>query len=843
MPLALLNAQPVPGQTIGGEMAANLQFSQNFQQMRGQVDVAKPRWGAFVGDRLTTGVTLANGVLALQDGLLSRRNSQYQFQGKLNTSEAAGFAGQIATNNGQVQDLLPLLRSLGVKPNPSAPITYAKANAVVPQPMGNPNASVADQLKLIAEIDLQLDKPSTQRSRAELSLDQLQGPFMGQVNFAGNRQRLTSAQFDLRADQLTMEQTQLNRAIIQGELRDGITEIKALGLDVEGGSLQFKGRLGETRQQGMLTVANLPMTFIRRFVDVPNLELDGKVQGQANLNGTFTNPKLQGQLQLLNGTLNQQPLRAATSQFNYDQGRLEFNSTAQFDNSEPVQIVGSLPVDLPFGQRAASNQRISLDMSVRDAGLSLMRLFTDQIAWDGGNGVVNLQVRGTLNQPTVNGLISLNQATISSPLLSQPLTAVTGTMRFNQDRLRVEQLTGQYQAGQVTAVGVLPINSPFATTDPDRKRPLQVSLAPLDTRIPNLYNGKMEGQIVVLGTALAPVLGGNVELSNGQISLEHLSQTEAATNGFTNGITNNLTIGQTLLLNSPPTRRGQGSQVSSVQLQQLRVRLGDNVKISRSPLFSFVGTGNITVNGPISQPQPDGVVEFRSGQVNLFTSRFRLAPGYSQLARFTPSQGLDPTLDLTLLTTASEVFGTRTNRLDEFDTLPLATLGSLTSVRVQAKITGRASRLEQDFKNNVELTSTPARSQDEILALLGGLGRTTGRNDPTLALVNIAGAALFNRVQGFVNNYLGNRTTFRLFPTLIPLDLSRPSNGSVLGLGAELGYDLTRQLSVSATQVLTAPENPTQFNLGYQFNDRWRFSTSIDIEGQATGLLEYRVRF
>jgi translocation and assembly module TamB len=145
------------------------------------------------------------------------------------------------------------------------------------------------------------------------------------------------------------------------------------------------------------------------------------------------------------------------------------------------------------------------------------------------------------------------------------------------------------------------------------------------------------------------------------------------------------------------------------------------------------------------------------------------------------------------------------------------------------------------------LTSIPARNEEEIIALLGGWsGPPGGRNAPTLALANLAGNALFNRVQGFVNDSLGNRVNFRLFPTLIPLDVERSrfsSAGSVLGLGAEIGYDLTRQLSVSAMQVLTAPDTPTQFNLGYQFNDRWRFSTSIDVAGQGVGLIEYRIRF
>jgi translocation and assembly module TamB len=43
--------------------------------------------------------------------------------------------------------------------------------------------------------------------------------------------------------------------------------------------------------------------------------------------------------------------------------------------------------------------------------------------------------------------------------------------------------------------------------------------------------------------------------------------------------------------------------------------------------------------------------------------------------------------------------------------------------------------------------------------------------------------------------------------------------------------------------VLTDSSEPTRFNIGYQVNDQIRLSTSVDINGQAVGLIEYRWRF
>ncbi|PPK14527.1 hypothetical protein CV015_14810, partial [Staphylococcus haemolyticus] len=61
------------------------------------------------------------------------------------------------------------------------------------------------------------------------------------------------------------------------------------------------------------------------------------------------------------------------------------------------------------------------------------------------------------------------------------------------------------------------------------------------------------------------------------------------------------------------------------------------------------------------------------------------------------------------------------------------------TIQVEARVEGLASQLNQ----NLELTSSPARSETEIVALLGGsFVNTLGSGDSTLSLANLAGSAL-----------------------------------------------------------------------------------------------------
>jgi translocation and assembly module TamB len=76
--------------------------------------------------------------------------------------------------------------------------------------------------------------------------------------------------------------------------------------------------------------------------------------------------------------------------------------------------------------------------------LALLNLFTNAVTWVDGQGQVNIEVVGTLNQPRVIGTASVDNATFRTQALPQPLTNVTGNLEFNGDRLIVEQIQANY---------------------------------------------------------------------------------------------------------------------------------------------------------------------------------------------------------------------------------------------------------------------------------------------------------------------------------------------------------------------------------------------------------------
>jgi translocation and assembly module TamB len=837
-PLAVLNLNPGRrfGQgPIAGLVSGDFTFNLRTSTLAGDVAIAKPRLGTINADQFTGQIRFANGVATLSNGELRQANSQYLISGTFEPGADPRFAGQVKVAQAEVQEILTALQFFDVEDirRGLRPPTYAKAAAVQPRGVGMPEASLETQLRRLSEIETLLAQQVAQREAASPlpDLAELQGDLRGQIAFSGSQRSGITANFDLQGQDFDWGPYQIEQLIATGSFNDGVLALRPLRLQSGESLLAFTGQVGE-QQSGQLRAENVPIETLQDFVDLP-VDLTGKLNGTATIAGSLNNPQARGQLNLASATINQKPVESALGSFSYNNSRLNFDSTVLVSGPEPVQIAGSIPYQLPFVAVPPASNQISLDADVKNEGLALLSLFTPQVAWVDGTGQADLRVRGTLEQPLVDGIVTAANATIRAQALPEPLMNVNGIVRFNRDRIRVEQLTGQLNQGQVAAAGVIPIFAPLPAADPDRTTPLTIRSQRLALNLQNRYNGGVNGNLIITGSVLSPELGGTIQLANGQVLLTDTSSSPEP--------------GRAGLQPAPTASdrtSDRGFEASPLQFNNLRISLGNNVQINRPPLLNFLASGNLTLNGPTDNIRPQGTIRLQQGQVNLFTTRFRLDRDESNFAEFDPNYPLDdPYINATLRTTVTEVTGGRSTVLNEFGDQPATALGSAESVRVQARVTGRAREIINNFESNVELTSSPFRSQDEIIALIGGIGgdiNNPSEANGTLALANIAGSAFFNNIQGLFGD-LQDRVDFRLFPTLTPP--TDESGDTALNLGAELGYDVTRRLSVSILQVVTAPEEPTQLNLSYDLNDQIRLRGSTNIQGESVGAVEYRTRF
>ncbi len=812
VPLAAFNWQPIDNlRPLSGFSSGKFILDPTTYAGSGTLTVARPALGKLVGDQFLGRFQLTGDTIQLRQGELRDRNNLYQLQANVLPGINPKFSGTLNIRQAEIADLLAAATSLNLDPSVPQDQPQGKAADVETLPVGSAQGSLLMQLRRLAELDALAAQQQTQAPPESLFPDitELSGKLAGRVQFSGSLQSGLDTRFALRSQALKWGDYTVDQIIAKGQYADGNLQLRPFLLATGDQEARFQGTIGRQQQSGQLTLKNLPLQGLNQFLDLP-FEVAGTVSGTTTLAGTLADPRLQGKLNWNEVMLNTISLSQASTTFAYNRGRLTFKGGSE---AVPFQFAGNIPYQLPLTTVGSDNDALQVSLKVKDEGLSLINLFTEQLNWVEGQGEIDLDVAGTLAKPSMQGNIQFNQATLASDLLFEPLTNVTGTIQFNRDHLHVKRLSGLYSQGELEVMGRLPI---FASETHPSSASLRLALKALKLNVKGLYKGQIDGDLNISGALLAPQLGGVMALTDGQVIL-------ADVNAASSSVT------------------GQFGPTTPLEFNNLQVQLNDNVRVTQPPLLSFVAAGNVTVNGSINTPRPAGKIRFRQGSVNLFTSRFRIDSRRDNFAEFDPSLGLDPYLSIGMVTTATDIAGGRATDLNEFEDLPAGQIGAIESVRVRATVEGRASELVNNFNQVVQLTSTPSRSEGEILALLGGSVTSNLEDGNTeLALVNLASSAFLTGFEGLFSDALGTRTSFRLFPVLIPND---DQDQSVLAFGAELGYDVTDRFSVSALQILTGLDEATLFNASYDINEQLRVRSAISTDGEAVGILEYRIRF
>ncbi|TAE13625.1 MAG: translocation/assembly module TamB [Oscillatoriales cyanobacterium] len=862
-PLAALNLSPgeeaglgpITG-TVSGQVNVpgwKMPLNPATLQANGQIAIAQPAIGYIKGDSFQAEFSYANGSATLTNGIFRQGTGQYSISGNVKAGANPEFAGKVNIQQGNLQQVLAALRyfNLGDFARGLKPPVYGNSGDVKTVAVGEPEAPLIEQLRRLAEIEVILQQQQAVKSSEKLpALSQLQGTFGGEIAVAGSLRTGVQAQFNVKGDNWQWGKYVAEQFSIEGSFQDGILTVLPLEIRSGKSAIGFSGQLGQKAQSGQLRVENVPVEELAKLIELPFVDVTGNLNLRANLAGSLENPQATGELSLLDGTLNGEPIKKADSSFSYSNARLNFGGSALVTQTEPIEVQGSLPFELPFAAVKPDNNQIDFRANLQNEGLAIINVLTPQLAWVNGKGQVQIRVGGTLQQPVAQGIANFENATVRARAFPEPITGLTGAVRFEGDRIRVEGIRGQLSKGEVVAQGVIPLSVPFAEGDVDAANPLAVNLDKLGLNLRGLYRGGAVGQVQARGTALRPQLSGKIELYDGEVFLPSAGGggTRLASSDSPSTTTSSPTT-PTEVSTSPATPTSPTSSPSfEVGLNDLALKLGRGVRVTSAPILNFQATGALTVNGTLDDIRPAGTIRLTSGAVNLFTTQFKLDKGYPQTATFVPTQGLDPTLDVRLATSVQEVSRFRTpgtSVASEIADEPTS-FGSVRSVRIQALVKGKASQLAE----NIELRSSPGRSQTEIVALLGGsFVQTLGQGDSTLAIANLAGAGLFNNLQSVITNATG-LSEFRLFPTRIRGNEGQTASSSSgaaagagsLGIGLEVGADITRNLSASIIRVLSANQ-PTEFNVRYRLNDKILLRGSTNFQGDNRVTAEYELRF
>ena len=848
LPLATLDLKPAESQglgTIGGLLDASLQAdltTLSDPSVWGTLAITQPALGFIQADAFTASVSYQEGVAALTDGELRLGASRYGLAGSLIPSPRPQFEGELTIAPGYIEDILTALQWFtfeDVQRGLTSP-TYGGAAALQTTARGNPTASLLEQLEAFSAFMAERQVTQQQQETALApTLEELSGQFTGSIRGTGSSAADITADFDIQGQNWTWGRYQRpNQFGVIGRYAEETLTLTSAQFESETALIRFAGAGNLNQLDGQLRVEKVPIDLLQSFVALP-VDLGGYLIATAKLGGGLSNPKATGQIAITEASLNQAPLQLVGGQFNYDNAQLLFEGAVVVQEEDPgrLTINGDIPYALPFMTVQPRNNLIDVEVEVRDEGLTLLnRITQDQLRWQGGTGTVNLHLGGPLTQPTLEGIAAFQEGVLASKSFARPLNNLTGTVRFNLDQVQVEQLQARLGEGQIAVQGEIPVDPLRRANRTDRKTGLRVDLNQVPVDYEDILKARIDGQIVVTDAMLAPVIGGELRVRNGRVKANQLlgKINAAASASEANKAVKNKTITNKVATND------QTSSLDNIRLNNFILTLEDRLVISGQPLYNVMASGQLKINGSLTDLRPEGTIQLDSGWINLFANQFRLVGGEDNTATFTPQQGLDPFLDVRLSSRVQEVNQAKIPPSSPFPTAEvtdtsasLSSVGDVEIIIVEARVLGPASQLSE----NLELTSQPPRTQEQLVTLIGG-NIVSGLAGSSLGqFASFFGSGALATFSNNLSNALGLRS-LSIFPTT---DTAKDSAVGV-GVGVEASFDIGSNFGVSFLEVLNSG-NPPQVGLRYRFSDELQLRGSTNLSGDDQVFLEYRLKF
>ncbi|PSB50524.1 translocation/assembly module TamB domain-containing protein, partial [Chamaesiphon polymorphus] len=528
---------------FGGNATGNLAIDLNNLQVTGkQIEIIDPIFGAFQGERLAGDFRYANGQLALDRTEIQRGKHTYQLDASISPGASTPtFQAKLQVPSGELEDIRNILQIFSTndlfKPFPQRKYGTAADLNTKPERLASRPYSLNDQLRRLSELRRWLNRDADRQADEKLipDLGNLQGEFSGEISLSNSPKTGLRSDFKIAGTKWQLESYRLDRILAQGNWRDGKLRLEPLDLTIEDSQISIAGDFGIDNQNAKVNVKNFPVQALASLVELP-IDIDGAIDLSAQIGGELANPRISGDVVLNDGALNATKLQDVTGNFNYWDGRLNFTSDANFAKSpivsqqDRIKITGSIPYQLPFALQAPASNDINIDLSLQNQGLQAIDVLSkQQLSWLDGQGKIALKIQGQMKPGgegietlTASGTANITKGRIQSVALPEPLTDVNADIIFDFDRVEVQKFTGKFNRGQVSIAGIIPISDSFSI-EPSQQLGIQMNGVAVDVK--EKYKGDVNGKLTILGTALNPVLSGDIQLSNGQVFLPETPNT------------------------------------------------------------------------------------------------------------------------------------------------------------------------------------------------------------------------------------------------------------------------------------------------------------------------------
>ena len=444
------------------------------------------------------------------------------------------------------------------------------------------------------------------------------------------------------------------------------------GSSIEGrGSAQIAGHYPIDAQ---LTFSNVVWTHLRGLIAPESAEpasFDLTTDGQASIHGPLLDAgEVRGSAQLSKFQLTSIPAaRGRKPVMLQNQGPLSASLDHQVVRIDSAHLTGPQTDVQAKGTLSLRDQSLNLTLNA-NANLALLQDFDRDIS-SSGSVVVDTTVRGTLNDPLVNGKIEIQKGSLNYASLPNGISEANGTIVFNGTSASVRNLSAESGGGKLTLTG-------FATLNADNPRfGLRANASGVRVRIEQGTSIVADANVNLSGTLERSQLSGTATITQ----IAYAPQTD---------------LGSFLTRAAPPVQADTAPSFLDNMKLDVRVHTSDAMAVQTSLAESLQAQADLRIRGTASHPGALGRVNITEGTMTFFGSSYTVNSG--SIGFFNPLR-IEPVLDISLETQAQ-------------------------GVDVTVRVSGPADNLKLTY------TSDPPLQFQEIISLLAS-GKTP-TSDPNI---------------------------------------------------------------------------------------------------------------
>jgi autotransporter translocation and assembly factor TamB len=288
--------------------------------------------------------------------------------------------------------------------------------------------------------------------------------------------------------------------------------IRLQDFSLDNGEQQINLQASSTREgviEAYLHVKKLQMlSTIHAFspsADVP----DGLLSLDLEANGTLTQPKINGSLGLSALRWQKQALGDIGAKVNSTGTVLESELRWVDQNKELLTLVGSVDTSQPR----------KVDLSIKVPGFDLTRVsyFSKEIVNSAGQLDLDLKVAGTLDQPTIDGVVEVRDGQLQLLVTGEHYRDIQTRLLFKRNRMEIEQL----QVGSQT--GVARLDGWVTSTDLTLQQlELRLKADKFTAMNTPAIQATVSSDVSVQGSLKEMVAAGEIDVSRARIRYENL---------------------------------------------------------------------------------------------------------------------------------------------------------------------------------------------------------------------------------------------------------------------------------------------------------------------------------